>query len=274
MRRELLGLLVAALFGCPGVLAQVRSTGPSALWHIVHDRCVSNDQQHQNPAPCAEVVLDPGYAVLKDIVGNTQFLLIPTARISGIEDPAILAPGAPNYWDAAWRARSFTEQRAGHALPRDVLSLAINSAEARTQDQLHIHIDCVRADVHEALAAYQHDIGTSWTSFPVALAGYRFRAMRVAQPELDGVDPFRLLAASIPADEMRWHTLVVVGASFGSAPGFIILDDRADLAVGNRGWGEVLQDHECALGRLVSIQPVDAARRSAEHRELLLGRRP
>ena len=208
-----------------------------------------DEQQHQHPALCAEVVLDPGYAVLKDIVGNTHFLLIPTARISGIDDPAILAPGAPNYWDAAWRVRHFTEQRLGHALPRDVLSLAINSAVARTQDQLHIHIDCVRADVHAALAAHKDDIGISWSAFPVALVRRHYRAMRVDQPELDGIDPFRLLAASIPADEMRWHTLVVVGAFFDSAPGFIILDDRANLAVGNHASGEDLQDHECALDR-------------------------
>ena len=52
-----------------------------------------------------------GFVVLKDIRGVAQFLLIPTARIGGIEDPAILAPDATNYWDAAWRARDFVDGR-------------------------------------------------------------------------------------------------------------------------------------------------------------------
>ena len=48
---------------------------------------------------------------------------------------------------------------------------------------------------------------------------------------------------------MGRHTLVVVGMVFaGKVPGFIMLDDRADLAHGDWGSGEELQDHSCALG--------------------------
>jgi CDP-diacylglycerol pyrophosphatase len=114
---------------------------PDALWTIVDGQCVPDQRNNGDPAPCALVDLESGYAVLKDLVGNTQFLLIPTVRIGGIESPQILAPHAPNYFADAWRARSFVEQRAGRALPRDWLSLAINSAAARSQNQLHIHID-------------------------------------------------------------------------------------------------------------------------------------
>ena len=104
--------------------------------------------------------------MLKDLVGATQFLLIPTARIDGIESPQIVAADAPNYFADAWRARSFAEQRAGRGLPRDWMSLAINSADARSQDQLHIHIDCVRADVQETLAAHADDIGSDLGAVP------------------------------------------------------------------------------------------------------------
>ena len=41
---------------------------------------------------------------------------------------------------------------------------------------------------------------------------------------------------------------VVVGMVFGRVPGFIILDDHADLTHGDWGSGEELQDHACALG--------------------------
>jgi len=114
--------------------------------------------------------------ILKDLIGATQFLLIATTRISGIESPEILAPNAPNYWDRAWRMRVMTENLAGRPMPREALSLAINAPNARSQDQLHIHIDCVRRDVRDALAANRDSIGQSWADVPVPLANLHWRA--------------------------------------------------------------------------------------------------
>jgi CDP-diacylglycerol pyrophosphatase len=115
------------------------------------------------PKPCAEVNLAGGFAILKDISGATQYLLIPTSEIGGIEDPSLLASLARNYFADAWQARGFVEKVLGHAMPRDTLSLAINSASGRTQDQLHIHIDCIRADVRDALLSERPNIGWRWT---------------------------------------------------------------------------------------------------------------
>ncbi len=84
--------------------AAAQAADPSALWHIDNGKCVPHMRESNDPAPCSIVDLTVGYVVLKDIVGATQFLLMPTARISGIESPAVLAPDAPNYWDLAWRA--------------------------------------------------------------------------------------------------------------------------------------------------------------------------
>jgi CDP-diacylglycerol pyrophosphatase len=39
----------------------------------------------------------------------------------------------------------------GHQTPRDTISLALNSEFGRSQNRLHIHIDCVGADVRTAL---------------------------------------------------------------------------------------------------------------------------
>lgn len=236
------------------LLAAVRpmlsqAADPSALWQIVHEQCVPDMQQQHDPAPCAEVALQPGYAVLKDLVGATQFLLIPTARISGIEDPAVLAPTAPNYWQAAWQARSLVDQRLGHPLRRDALALAINSAFARTQNQLHIHIDCVRVDVHDALLAHNAEIGAVWAPFSQPLAGTRYRAMRLIGEDIAPADPFRLLAASISANQMRYHTLVAIGADFDGIPGFVLLDGQTDPTTSDRGSGEALEDHNCAIGK-------------------------
>ena len=71
------------------VPAGIVQADPNALWDIVHGQCVPNEEHHGRPEPCALVELRTGeargYAVLKDLVGATQFLLIATARIPGIE---------------------------------------------------------------------------------------------------------------------------------------------------------------------------------------------
>jgi CDP-diacylglycerol pyrophosphatase len=165
-------LLVAVGLIAPfsGAVIGTADADPDALWTIVHDRCVPDQQQYGDPAPCAWVNLSggkqDGYAVLKDIAGTTQYLLIPTSRITGIESPAILAPDATNYFAAAWRARYFVEERAGGSLPRDWVSLAINSEVGRSQNQLHIHIDCIRADVHEELTQHAAEIRATWAPVP------------------------------------------------------------------------------------------------------------
>jgi CDP-diacylglycerol pyrophosphatase len=242
--------LVGLLLG--PVAAQ--AADPSILWKIVDGKCVPHQEADHNPAPCASVDLEggvaKGYAALKDINGIAQYLLIPTARIGGIEDPAILAPGATNYWDAAWQDRHLVEERLHTALPRDAVSLAINSAYGRSQDQLHIHIDCVRQDVHDILAANLDKITDTWTPFPIPLAGHHYRSIRIGHATLDGVDPFRVLAdAGLETSaDMGKHTLVLIGATFpDSAEGFVLLDDHVDMLAGDFASGEQLQDHSCAV---------------------------
>jgi len=243
-------VMAATLAGMWGIGVDVARADPDALWRIVHDQCVPDDEANRDPAPCANVDLDDGvdrgYAVLKDRVGATQYLLIPTARITGIESPALLEPGATNYFAAAWRARTFTEARAGGPLPRDWISLTINSAVARSQSQLHIHVDCLRADVHALLSVFSGQIGDTWAPFPVPLAGQTYNAMAIPGEELDGVNPFALLADGLPdaRAEMGLQTLAVVGTYRPDGrPGFVVLQDRADPETGNRAAAEQLQDH-------------------------------
>ncbi len=241
-------LFAAVLFGAAGPARADRL----ALWRIVHDQCVADFTQHRDPAPCQAVHLDGGYALLKDREGATQFLLIPTRRLTGIEDPGLLTPGAANYFADAWREIGLVGARAHADLPREDLSLAINAVSGRSQDQLHIHLDCVRADVRDTLRRLAGGIGASWAPLGEPLGGHRYRAMRVDGAGLDAANPFRLLAAGVPgaASEMGRHTLVAVGMVFaGGAPGFVLLDDRSDPLRGDFGNGESLQDHACAVAR-------------------------
>jgi CDP-diacylglycerol pyrophosphatase len=242
-----LGLLLYSL--------AAHSANPNVLWQIVHGQCVPDEQQHGDPKPCAEVDLKSGvargFAVLKDINGASQFLLIPSGRVDGIESASLLAPDAVNFFDDAWTARSFAEKALGRTMPNDTLSLAINSEYGRTQNQLHIHIDCIRADVRDVLRSERDHIGDGWTLLTRPLAGHHYRAMRVMGTTLAGRDPFKLLARGIAGAraDMGSYTLVVVGMQFGGQPGFIVLEDKADVARGDLGSGEELQDHSCALAK-------------------------
>jgi CDP-diacylglycerol pyrophosphatase len=245
-------LLACLAMAAPRAAAQ----DPDALWNIVHGQCVPDMQARASPAPCTAVALgdgvERGYAALKDRRGIAQYLLIPTARITGIEDPQLLAPGASNYFDAAWRIRNLAQARLPRALPRDGFSLAINSAFGRTQNQLHIHVDCVRADVRDALRDNAQQIGAAWAPFGPRLAGQRYLARRIEGQDLATANPFLLLAEGVAGarQAMGRYTLVVVAKEFaGEGPGFVLLAGRADPAAGNPGSGEALQDHDCAIGR-------------------------
>jgi len=223
-----------------------------ALWEIVHDKCVVDEETNGAPAPCESVDLaggeENGVAILKDRVGQAQFLAIPTRRISGIEAPEILQPSAPNYWRAAWAARSLMDKRLERTPKRDMIGLAINSSLARSQDQLHIHIDCVAPDVRAAIAAHLGELSEDWRPLSFDLKGRRFDARLLSSADLADAAPFRLLAQGDPgaADNMAKETLVAIGADLTSGPGFVLLARRGDSATGDVAHGEDLLDHSCA----------------------------
>jgi CDP-diacylglycerol pyrophosphatase len=104
--------------------------------------------------------------------------------------------------------------------------------------------------VRAALNANLDKIGDQWAPFPVTLAGHDYRSIRINQENLHTIDPFRVLADNDPGarSDMGMHTLVVVGATFpGGTRGFVLLDNHANLLVGDRASGEQLQDHSCAV---------------------------
>ncbi len=72
-----------------GISIRRQNASADALWKIVHGRCVPDMQTKQNPSPCVSVNLAEGaaggVAILKDRTGNTQYLVIPTEKITGIE---------------------------------------------------------------------------------------------------------------------------------------------------------------------------------------------
>ncbi|MGS0646789.1 CDP-diacylglycerol pyrophosphatase [Komagataeibacter melomenusus] len=221
--------------------------GPDALWHIVHEQCRPHGPDH-SVSPC--VTVNHRYAVLKDRVGASQYLLIPTRRLTGMEDPLITRADAPDYFAYAWRQADRVSQHLGRTLPPDDLSLAINSAYGRSQNQLHIHVDCIRPDVKVALHWARSRLGPAWT--PLPLAGHAYRARLVGTGNLAGIRPFRLLMRDMadPVHEMGRHTLVVSAITRPDGQvEFVLLDDRTDPTRADPASGEELQDHSCGIAR-------------------------
>jgi CDP-diacylglycerol pyrophosphatase len=227
--------------------APAQGSDPDILWKIVNNKCVPNQLHNQDPYPCLLVDLNKGYALLKDREGPAQVLLIPTSRITGIESSEVLDHESPNYFGDAWHARAIVEALIHKSLPRYAISLAVNSQAGRSQDQLHIHIDCLRSDVSAVLRRAK--IEGNWGPLGMPISGHEYMAIRMAGDELSA-NPFYVLANQLPEarKDMGQRTLIVVGAILDDGqPGFIILESRADLKTGNSGHGEELQDHSCSL---------------------------
>lgn len=238
-------LLAAACGGQPRLPPPPPHPNGGGLWRIVHDQCVVHQRQTHAPAPCLAVDLSggeaDGYALLKDRDGVAQVLLLPTARITGIEDPRWLAPGRPDYFALAWAARNEVESRLPHRVPDEDLSIAVNSIYGRSQDQLHLHIDCLSPAAAAALA--QARLDDRWR--PLMVGARRYLARHVA--DLRGPDdPVRLLARTEPGARalMGAWTLAAAPAPQG---GFTVLADRADPAHGDFASAEMIQDHACRL---------------------------
>lgn len=123
---------------------------PSALWHIV-TRCVDAAPASycdcaafarsccgSTTTPNADVVwgVSPEFVAIRDMSmcgcddGFVAGLALPRTRVSGIEDPKRPNGIWPFAWDVA-RRRIADE--------RDI-ALVINPIDARTQNQMHVHI--------------------------------------------------------------------------------------------------------------------------------------
>ena len=251
--------IVAAICACAtflifGAKAAQRDLPSNTLWEVVHNLCVPGQSEYHDPKPCLEVDLnggiESGFAVLRDPRGGTQFLLVPTTRISGIESPIVRGPHATNYFADAWEVRAYINEALHQTLPRDGIGLAINSAVSRSQDQLHIHFSCIGPDTLESLHKNEGRIGNQWALFNVSFFGHYYMAMWVTGEHLRQYNPFQLLAERLPAAarDMGNRTLVVVGLTRSDGTkGFVILADQVNKGRGDLAFGEELLDHACHI---------------------------
>jgi CDP-diacylglycerol pyrophosphatase len=244
-----LGLLWSPVRVSMGMTAA--SVSSNSLWLVERYVCLPNMRLSANPKPCEAVNAQGRYAIFSVPKGDTEVLLIPLDKIDGIEDARLLGNKFRNYWNAAWSARSFVQARLGRPIAHEAMGMAVNSQYARTQNQLHIHVDCIKDDVRAALDARKGAMTRSWSDFSDTLAGHRYRVIRIDQ--LDGAqsDPFRLAIDDARRSniDLRRLTIAVVGMRFEDGhQGFAVLSGRADPALGlgrDNGSTEGLLDHYC-----------------------------
>jgi CDP-diacylglycerol pyrophosphatase len=221
---------------------------PGALRRVV-EACVLNHELTGAAFPCAEVNegSEPigGFVVLRAPLEQTHILVVPTTRIVGIEDLRLMAPDAPNFFEDAWKARHYVLEDAPHELTRDDIGLAINSKSGRTQDQLHIHVGCVRMNVRHALELSGAKMPFNvWAPIRLNADGAQYRLLKLKSDYLQDINVFKLAAQGLAIHPTEFHkmTIAVTGASFPSGDlGFYIL---ASLSLDASGV-EALLDDRC-----------------------------
>jgi CDP-diacylglycerol pyrophosphatase len=209
---------------------------PNSLWSLA--QCCAKSLQSNRG--CRYYSRTDDFIILKDNspAKPDAYLIIPTTKVTGIEDPHIFAPPVANFWVYGWRQAQIYIKK-----PAIATGLAINSEFGRTQDQLHIHISCVRRDVVQTLAANGQKIGGD-PGAPVALAlGPQHNLYRaIKATSLVARSPFEL-AASMPgaANDMAMQSIAVIGA--GTPGVYYVLDTTHHGA--NPGAAEELLDQSC-----------------------------
>ncbi len=239
-----------SLIACQSTKARTNS---DFLWEVVSQKCIPNQKEYYKPSPCAEVIFqngtDLGYAIFKDRNGPLQYLLIPTTKITGIESNEILKKNSPNYFYEAWKARNFMVEKFNSTISDDEISLAINSSYGRSQNQLHIHISCIRSDIKDLISQKINMINNTWSIFPGGILGHHYFARRITFNQLQELNPFQILATELPEakNKMNEFGLAVLAVKNKlNSVDFILLADQVNKITMDRASVEEIQDHSCA----------------------------
>ncbi|WP_179046767.1 CDP-diacylglycerol diphosphatase [Nostoc sp. TCL26-01] len=212
------------------------------LWKKVQT-CIKNQQDKNNPSPCLYVDLQKKYAVANGS-HQVEYLLLPTNKVSGIDDPQILKQNSPNYWQYTWeKANEYIPQKESKVKYRNQIGLAINSQESRMQDQLHIHMSCIDKDVSFRLdkAEQNKQITSQWTQTPnISLKGHQYSVKILENDSLKYNNPFHLVAKIVTPSEMGHQSIAIAGRK---KQGFYIIKDQSQGL--HKAAAEELLDENC-----------------------------
>ncbi len=229
-------LLIAVL----GYIAWIKFNSDT-LWNIVSQQCVPLQHTKQQPVSCLKVDTSNQYVLFKDQNGPLHNLVIPTEKITGIESPLLLAENTPSYLSLAWQERTSLSHGLNKIIPDKLLAVAVNSQYGRSQEQLHIHIACLKKDILEQLNSQQSAITSTWNEFPIKLANHRYLAKKVTT---HSINPFKQLQEyTLQHDDNIGHFgLAMVPLDDGS---LLLLANRMDLLDLNLGSAGEILDYQC-----------------------------
>ena len=195
------------------------TTDDDALWKDV------DGVNPKRKGPNIEVVEEGGlgYALhdgnRKGETHKYNLLVIPTARVTGIECDLILNPrDVLNLWKAAWVKAG---EQFGKSLKPTEMMLGINSKFGRSHDQLHIHLTGFDKRAREQLDKLTNvptDL-KKWNDSMFVLGDHAYRIVRVKS--LD-TNPFTLLQDYVAKDfKDRFDQSLVVVAD--KSDGFYLI---------------------------------------------------
>lgn len=228
------------LLGC---FASAAHADRNILWDKVHNQCEVNYTTNSLYAPCTLVDENNGYVYYKVDTDNYQYLLLPLAQITGVEDPKLLVDNLPPYLYMAWWGRDLVSEKTGRKVKEKNISIAINALNSRSQDQLHLHISCLSPAVRTSLDSVTN-YSTTWTQFPLPLQGVNYNYRKVTLDELKHSNFFKEINDKVVADgkEMKYTTIALVNVD---SDDFLLLEssgtDTTPVAA------ETLQDHTCVI---------------------------
>lgn len=229
----------AMLFAAPVAGAAGDKTGGlprDALWTVVQS-CVLARQTIGLSFPCVEVDAPgtPGaVAVLRPPIEDTHLLVVPQQRMAGIEaaDPSA---DMARVWQRAWESRRLLSTR---PVPWDRAGMALNGPNIRSQDQLHIHVDCLDERRMRWLAPQARRLGPGWTRLSGEFG--RIWAMRVDAPDPSRFDPVSLADRGLPFPRSV-ASLGVIGMKDGKGrDSFLVLTSPTESL-------EFLLDSNCRI---------------------------
>jgi CDP-diacylglycerol pyrophosphatase len=180
------------------------------------------------------LVTETDYVVLPGRPENKHnFLLVPTQRIKGIECPKLWTTYASiNYWEDAWyqaHKPGGTAEVSYVVMNVNYVGLGVNSARARQQDQLHIHM----AGFSPGESKYineQHakitDTPGKWPDSIIEAGGILYRALHL---KTLAQNPFVLLHDYVvvpTGGDMAEQTLLVTSSDSG---GVYLLNSEGGL---------------------------------------------
>ncbi|BBX94806.1 putative CDP-diacylglycerol pyrophosphatase [Mycobacterium lacus] len=212
----------------------------------MHDRCEAGYQRTGAYAPCIFVDEESGTVLYKSNFGSYHFLLVPLARITGIEDPVLLEAATPNYLYYSWRARFLVTSHLNNLLSESDVILTVNPKNARTQDQLHIHISCATPTLSSILKNIDPSEYVQWSQLPTNVEGHAYQALVVSGDALRSENLFKDVNTKVTADgkEMEYASVALAKVA---PERFLLL-----LAEGTEDQpapAETLQDPDCSIAK-------------------------